>query len=190
MLFSENEDLDEVWSATCHEIRRGSLDKKHPFRFVSLSTLHNNQIQSRYVVLRSVDESFNLYCYTDSRSDKIYALENNPQLTLLFYHPSKKVQVRINAQAIAHHQNELSMQHWNHIQGIAKRAYGSSIAPGDHINYPSEAHQWPDMIDDTFFTVIQAIPSEMEVLQLNRLMHLRAKFWKTDDRWNKQWIAP
>ncbi|SIT08301.1 pyridoxamine 5'-phosphate oxidase family protein [Belliella pelovolcani] len=191
MLFDIHTKQEDVLLSVKHEIKRGALDAKHAFRFVVLGTSNQNDISQRYVVLRKVDQNLNLYIYTDLRSEKVKQIKHNPQVSLLCYHPQKRVQVRIKGEAELHYQNELSKELWRHVQGDAKKAYNSKLAPGTIIQAPEEAHSWPeDLTNPENFCVIKIKPNNIEVLQLNGLHHIRIQFSKIEDQWQGQWLVP
>jgi len=190
MILDFNKSKDDAWRDIKHEIHRGALDKKHPFRFIVLSTGDSGEIQSRWVVLRKVDDNLHCYIYTDKRTQKIDALKNNYKAHVLMYHDKKKIQIRCQGKVCIHHQNELSRNHWNNVQGIAKRAYTPGVAPGTLIGSPEQAHEWNMDLEDQYFSVLEFIPEEMDVLQLNKSEHLRMKATKTEGGWIKEWVAP
>jgi general stress protein 26 len=190
LLVKPTDTLDQVLINTKHELRRGALDRKHPFRYASLVTHLEGELGARYVVLRRVNDLIDLFFFTDSRSEKVKHLEANPYLALLFYHPSKKAQIRVSAHATIHHQDETSSEYWESIKGNSRKDYGPLIAPGQPIRNPEEAHNWPDRIDDRYFVVLEVIPDSIEVLQLNKAEHLRALFTKEEGDWRKTWLAP
>lgn len=190
MLINPNDPLEQVFRSVCSELARGVLDKRHPFRYMIMSTVGTEEIAARYVVLRKVDEDLNLYFYTDLRTEKIRQLQKNDSCTLLGYHPNKKAQLRINGRASIHCQDALAREHWKNVQGRAQKAYNPVIAPGKPINHPIEAHAWPEVMTDQYFTVIVVSPFSMEILQLDKLEHTRARFDHDGSRWNYQWIAP
>lgn len=190
MLLEKGLSLSETFDTVAHEINRGALDKKHPFRYVVLSTQQKECVKSRYVVLREVDKELSLYVYTDARTGKVSDLETSPFCSVLMYHKSKKVQVRITGQAELHRQDDIAEKHWKDVKGNAQKAYGSTVSPGTELELPDEAHEWPADINNQFFTVIKVVPKTIEALQLNGHEHLRAKFIKNKNGWLKNWIAP
>ena len=189
MLADPGANLKKVFEDVKHEINRGALESKHPFRYVVFNT-YSKSIATRYVVLRKIDHALNLLIYTDSRSRKVEQIKLDNQVQLLFYHPKKKCQVIVQGKATVHHQDEVSKKHWKNVQGQGKRAYAPTIAPGKTIQEPKEAFEWDYDVDDKYFTVISLAPFEIEMLQLNGSEHLRARFTQSEDDWNKQWIAP
>ena len=190
MLFTAQNSLPEIWSALKHELHRGALDAKHPFRYVTLATMSNQSTEQRMVVLRKVDEKLNFYFFTDSRTDKVSQLSENPTAEFLVYHPSKRTQIRVKGRIQIHHQNSFSQEMWQRVQGDAQKAYNSTLAPGSEIEAPSLAYDWPAEMDDSYFSVLELIPSEIEALQLNKLTHIRVKFNRGRGDWNGVWLVP
>jgi pyridoxine/pyridoxamine 5'-phosphate oxidase len=190
MLFHEQETLSEIFHSIRHELHRGALDHKHPFRYISLATQTGIELDLRYVVLREVDSDMNLYIFSDARTKKVLQARANPKVAFLFYHPKKRVQIRIKGEATVHQQDDVSLAMWSKVQGESKRAYNPVIAPGNRIAHPKEAHQWPGVMDDENFSVIKISPKYIDALQLNAQEHLRVEFCKANDDWEMNWIAP
>lgn len=188
MLIEIDDTLEEVLKNVRHEIRRATLDKKHPFRFVVLGT-QSHLIAMRYVVLRKVDEQFNLLLYTDYRSRKVNELIEVPKAQLLFYHPQKKIQVVVTCEATVHRGDEIAKTHWQNVQGDGKKAYCSLKAPGEPVAAPEDAFDWDEDFTSGYFTVLSMKPTQIEVLQLRGLEHLRAIFEEQTD-WKGQWVVP
>jgi general stress protein 26 len=190
MLFHEQESLSEIFHSVRHELHRGALDHKHPFRYISLATQTAEELDLRYVVLREVDSDMNFYIFSDARTRKVLHANTNPKVAILFYHPKKRVQIRIKGEATVHQQDDISSAMWSKVQGESKRAYSPVVAPGSKIAHPEEAHQWPETMDDENFTVIKISPNYIDALQLNAQEHLRVEFCKNNDDWEMNWIAP
>lgn len=189
MLFSENELPTEIWKSLSHELHRGALDSKHPFRYVNLGTIGKTGPEIRTVVVRSISKNLEFFIFTDSRSEKVDELSVNPLASLHFYHPGKRVQIRMKAMTEIHHQDELSKAFWTKVQGESQKAYTSTMAPSTPISDPNEAFDWPEVMDDQFFTLLKFIPESIEALQLNGLRHLRILFTEKEN-WKGQWLVP
>jgi len=189
MIFTETESPTEIWQSLVHELRRGALDPKHPFRYVNLGTQTISGPEIRTVVLRSVSKNLEFYVFTDLRSAKVEELRQSPLVCLHFYHPGKRVQIRIHAKANLHSQDELSRAFWAKVQGDAQKAYTSTQAPGTIISIPEDAFGWLEPGDDRFFTVMRFVPERVEVLQLNGIHHLRLVFLRSED-WRGSWLVP
>lgn len=191
MLFEIQHSSIEVFSIIKHELNRGALDKKHPFRYVVFGTQGDAAPDLRHVVLRKVDGDLRFFIYTDSRTQKVKSMQADPNVSLLFYHPQKRAQIRISGQAYLHHQDALATAHWNRVHGEARKAYNSLIAPGSPVHQPNDAFVWEeDLSSSLHFMLVEVVPYSIEALQLNGLEHLRVRFTMEDDDWSGTWIAP
>ncbi|MDN3205045.1 pyridoxamine 5'-phosphate oxidase family protein [Algoriphagus sediminis] len=190
MLFDSKNTRDEIWTAVAHELHRGALDSKHAFRYVNLATNGKGYPEIRTVVLRGVDADLNFYIFTDSRSQKVEEIKRDQPVSLHFYHPKKRVQIRVQAKAEIHQNNDLALELWQRVQGNAQKAYNSTFSPGEKIKSPSEGWDWPQEMNSDFFAVIRFKPEKIEALQLDRLNHLRIEFEKVAGEWEGQWLVP
>lgn len=191
MLFEKKDSLEEIFKAITHELHRGALDKKHPFRFVVLATHSQSFPDTRYVVLRSVSKTLEMSVFSDFRTEKVKSIVANPNVSLLFYHPQKRVQLRVSAKAFIHQQNEIANREWTKIQGEAQKAYNSSLPPGEMIEDLNRAYSWnEDLTDPSNFAVIKVIPEKIDVLQLSGMEHIRASFKRKETIWKGSWLVP
>lgn len=195
MLFTCEDSLEDIFQDIKHELNRGALDPKHPFRFVSFATQGEEGPDVRYVVLRTIDKGFNFYFYTDARSSKVSQLIKDRSAVLLFYHPGKRVQIKVSGKVEIHQKNELSTSFWSSVQGDSQKAYNSVLAPGTTVSDPKKAYQWSTDMNDDHFCLIKFVPIQIEGLQLNGLSHLRAQFKKMkntpgDSFWSPSWLVP
>lgn len=125
------------------------------------------------------------------RSAKIEQLKIQSNVSLLFYHPQKRTQIRVNGQAVLHHQNETALKHWKDVQGEAQKAYNSTLSPGTEISDPQEGFHWQENLSDPAnFCVIEIQPAQIEALQLNGLEHLRITFYQKNSDWQGKWLVP
>lgn len=166
--------LDEAWNQVFHELKRATVDPRHPFRTVWLSTMmKDGHPNCRTVVFRKLQDEQRLFIYTDIRSDKAKEIDQNPAISLVFYNPHKKLQVKVLGTGVLHHSNEITEQEWKESGHRGAHSYTSTKAPGEVITNPAEAFQW-DLEDASNFCVIEVFISEMEFLQLNGTQHLRS----------------
>ena len=178
--------FEDIWAL----LKRAMADKKHPFRFLVLATSNTRAPGMRYVVLRKIDEAGHLILFTDQRSSKVTEIRINPEVTLLFYHPQARLQVRVEGRASLHHKDAVCREYWPMVQGETWKAYGSIKVPGEVIDRPDEAYEWDEDLAKELFTIIRIDPKRMEVLQLNGLTHLRAGFEKQEGEWSGDWLVP
>jgi pyridoxine/pyridoxamine 5'-phosphate oxidase len=190
MLLTRENKLTEIFKTLVHELHRGALDSKHPFRYMNLGTNGKDYPEVRTVVLRKVDEQLNCLVYTDFRSTKVEEIIANPFVLLHFYNSKQRLQLRIQAKAIVHRQDKLTSTYWSQVQGNAQNAYNSAQAPGSKIETPEQAYEWPEDMDSEFFAVLEFIPQSIEGLQLDGLNHLRINFSKKQENWEGEWLVP
>lgn len=189
-LIEPHHSLDEIWEIVQKEFSKAVSLKRHPFKYVALSTASEGQARSRYVVLRKYLENNRFLIFTDSRTEKIADLTTNEACNLLFYHAGKSLQVRVHGNAIIHQNNTITQQYWNGVKNHSAKAYTSVLAPGSVIKNPQEAYSWNEPATSAYFTVVEIIPSTIEVLQLNRDHHIRALFTFGDNAMDAAFLAP
>lgn len=190
MLVNRNDSLNDVFNNVSHELHRGALDRKHPFRYVNLSTMGQEGINTRLIVLRRVEVNLDLIFFTDHRSQKVADLTANAHASLLCWHPGKKAQLIIKGTVTLHRQDTLSEKYWSGISIEGRKAYGSALAPGAQVDRPDLAHDWPDQITNEHFCVMVFHPQQLEVLQLHKLSHYRAKYQLAQHDWLGCWLVP
>lgn len=187
MLFTATDIPPTIWETLLHELHRGALDPKHPFRYLTVATVSEQFPQVRTVVLRQFTADLEFLVYTDARSFKVQELFKLPQVSLLFYHPKKQLQVRINAKATIHEEDELAKAHWNQVAKHKQFDYQSLLAPGTRIEKPEMG--WEINPKRAHFLVLRFSPISIEVLQLAREGHLRIQF-DLATGWQGAWLVP
>ncbi len=187
MLFSATDSLADIWQTLLHELHRGALDLKHPFRYLTLATAGTNFPQVRTVVLRQISADLEFLVYTDVRSTKVQELLEVPRVSLHFYHPKKQVQVRVKALATIHLEDELAQVHWNRVSEKRRSEYQSKLDPGTRIAAPAAG--WESTIESSHFSVLKFSPLSLDVLQLAREGHLRIQF-DLASGWKGSWLVP
>jgi len=190
MLISENDGLNEILSIARLELKKGPTAKRHPFRFAVLSSASSEKVSSRWVVFRKYTDEGKMLIYTDARSKKCEELSANPHCNLLFYHDRHKFQLRIQAVATLHHQDELTAKYWPGVKGSNPNDYLSIQAPGTPIKEKALGFERDMSLEDRHFVVLELAPQEMDVLQLNGDRHIRAQFQKEQAGWKSSFLVP
>lgn len=195
MLIEKDTPLDKAFTNIHDQLKRAGVDTRHKFRFFSVATVtdSDNPIpHSRFVVLRSFYEDWSFEFYTDHRSSKVEEIEANPVISALFWDPSKRVQVRIEANVSLHNEDDIAAERWKDVQGDAQKAYTSVPAPGKAIPSPGDAHIWPESHTSDYFTVAICTPTRIKTLQISGMEHLAFECSREEgsSAWKKTWIAP
>ena len=187
MLITSLDSPEKIWPKLLGELQQGVAEASHPFRYLTLATQGLHFPQVRTVVLREITSSLQLVVFTDFRSGKVSDLIEKPRASLLFYHPTKKVQVRIKALASVHAGDEFAQGYWRSLAAHNRKEYTSLLAPGTKLNGPEQGTAWNEK--ENFFTVIAFSPLSIEVLQLSKQGHLRLEFDQAS-AWQGKWLAP
>lgn len=195
MLIKAKTEPKQAFSAVINELKKGSSDSRHPYRYLSLASFDPNDQESniRMLINREVKKDGTITLYTDSRTDKVKELKALQKSALLFWHDHHKVQVTLKSEVAIHHNDEIAEQYWKKdVHGAAQKAYTPTVSPGTSIDNPAEAHSWPDEYTSAYFCVIRCIPYEIDILQLAGKEHLRLKFSRDGEKseWTGGWIAP
>jgi len=194
MIITANSTPTDVLKKTHKELRKGSKNSSHPFRSLSLATVDpDSQIpNNRTVILHKATDDWRLHIFTDSRSRKVDELKKQNTASLLFWHPYHKLQLRCQCSVELHQKDGLAQQCWAQVRGPAQKAYTSLLAPGDPIDTPEEAHEWPEDFSMDHFCVLECIATNLQILQLDGRKHRRIAFKRENpqDSWQGQWITP
>ena len=133
-------ELVNIFRLIWEELKRGVVDRRHPFHLYSLSTIGSGAAtvpESRILVLRDVDtRRFSLRSNADLRSNKCLEIKRNPKTHLLFYDKEKKIQVRITAESTIIEDRKITEQAWLESQDVSRRCYFSPLSPSTRIEGP------------------------------------------------------
>jgi pyridoxine/pyridoxamine 5'-phosphate oxidase len=105
-------------------------------------TLVSGHQEARTVVLRSLEKSENSPCpqfivHTDIRSQKWQELQKNNNLSLHFYCPKRKWQMRLKGKAYLHHGDPEAQIEWRRLSLGSQQIYGQMFTPGEEVeNHP------------------------------------------------------
>lgn len=119
--------LKQLFSDAQQEIKFGYLKRNHPFRYSVLASIADNRPQQRTVVLRDTTENFELILFTDARSPKVQQFKKNPVASLLFYHPKKILQIKVQGKIIQH--GKQLTHYWDKVQGRSRKDYTTAPSP-------------------------------------------------------------
>ncbi len=180
--------LQELFSELKLELRAAMHKKKHPFKYVTLSTVNEqNTPRSRTVVLREISESLECIIFTDSRSVKVSDVNSNENACILAYHPKKLMQLRLDGILVQIDDPDEIKRLFQKVSEKAIKDYTTLQAPGSAIENPDDV----DYVarKENHFKPFRFIPHAVEYLRLKRPNHLRAIF-KIENDWKGQWIVP
>jgi len=173
------------------DLERATVDRKHPFRFCYLATTQVDHVPAqRMVVLRSIMPFNKLLIFTDHRTPKVQEIKLQNQVSLLFYHPDKQLQIRLQANAMIHHQDALCLREWSKLNDHSKTDYQSVIAPGADLLDTDGYNSHDASLGSTYFSIISLEPKNIDVLQLQPNGHKRIVGQFESREWTGRRVVP
>ena len=190
--------LDQVWRM----IRRGVTHSRDPFHSPILGTMGENSCRLRTVILRqfSLPDRV-LVCHTDSRAPKVREIEDCGDVTWLFYHPKKQIQLRVSGKASLHRDDQFADDQWAGSRITSRLNYCATQPPGTPVD--SAMSGLPDFLLNKVptllntekgrkhFTAIVTKILSIDWLELRMVGNRRALFtWDDEDGLNASWLIP
>ena len=179
-------------------INLGIQKAKHDYHSFVFSTVSKNSPDLRTVILRDFDEHKPaIWFHSDRRSKKILHLEENENVSALFYDKSRKVQLRINGIGDIEEDVEHNKRIWDSMRPESKLCYMGPYAPSQKISQfeqntlEKSAHDL-DKEDEHLgvsrFCRIRITIKKLDWLKLDYKGHQRLEF-KFGKKIKTQWIA-
>jgi pyridoxamine 5'-phosphate oxidase len=191
------DDFDEAFVESWRLLSRGVVDRKSGFHHATVASIGvNGQPRLRTVILRGcIPANWSLRFHTDTRSAKIDELSNDPRISLQFYDPAKKIQIRLDGKASVHHEGELADTAWRETRTFSRQCYGIMPGPGTLIK-AGDDYFLPETTEEATatgrknFCAVVFEASSFEWLYLASTGHRRASYKKTPDGYQAKWLAP
>ena len=162
----------QIINSEWENINLGIQKAKHDYHSFVFSTVSKNSPDSKTVILRDFDEDKPaIWFHSDRRSKKISHLEENKNVSALFYDKSRKVQLRINGIADIEEDIEHNKKIWDSMKPESKLCYMGPYAPSQKIN---------QFEPNTLNKSAHDLDKEDEHLGLSRFCRIRIKIKKLD----------
>lgn len=189
--------LDGAWAM----LNRGANRFDDPLHWPVLGTTGENGSSLRTVILRHfiLPERI-LICYTDARAPKVRDIISSNRVSWLFYHPKKRIQLRISGHATLHGDDEVAAECWSKTPITNRINYATLEPPGASVETPSFGlpdflrNRVPTLVEsekgrENFMAIISRIDS-MDWLILNPLGNRRAVFEWDSGKVKATWLVP
>jgi pyridoxamine 5'-phosphate oxidase len=197
----KRESLDAILSGIWKMLHQGAARFNDPFHWPVFGTVAQDSSALRTVILRQfISTERVLVCHTDSRAPKVKQISNQADVCWLFYHPKKKVQLRISGPATLHTDDRLADEQWAATKIPSRLNYCTVEPPGTGIELPSAG--LPDFLLNKVptvfntesgrknFMVIAGQIKSLDWLQLSILGNRRARFDWTPAGRQATWLIP
>ena len=193
--------LDGVLNDSWKMLNRGAAHFNDPFHWPVLGTTGKEGVSLRCVILRQfLMPDRVLVCHSDARAGKVQEISASANVSWLFYHPQKKVQLRISGQATLHSDDQFADEQWAAAKATNRLNYCAIESPGTPVGSPSSG--LPDLLGrkvpalfDTEkgrhnFMAIAGHIDSMDWLVLRVLGNRRARFDWNATGLNAHWLIP
>lgn len=193
--------FDYILASSWKLLHAGVRNFRSPFHHAALSTVDDNVPQSRMVILRQFsEEDRKLLCHCDVRGPKVLQIQNNPNVSWLFYDPEKWLQLRLSGRASVHTDDSIADSQWRKMSLPHRINYCSEMAPGTSTEKPTSGvadlvlNKAPQLLDTQDirknFAVIVCQFHELDWLLLKLSGHIRARFSWKNNRVERSWVIP
>ena len=195
--------LDETLKEIISLLFQGFKKRKSNFHNTVLCTVTSDlKPEARTVVLRNFSmDDFTIKIHSDKRSNKILDISKNKNTCLVYYDPSKKIQLRVRGTAVFDDDLKPS---WEKLKNWSRRCYLTDLSPGSDSN--SATSGFSEKFSNTApslnesekgfknFMVIKILIEEIEWLFLASQGHRRALFKvkriKSKINLESKWLIP
>ena len=162
------------------------------FHTLAVSSIDNNQIATRVMVLRefNLKERY-IRFHTDYRAAKIDHYSQNNSASVLGYDPNLKIQIKLQGSISVHYNDYLTQAAWEGSTTRSKKCYSVKGGSTLEISDPKEYDLKDGNIEDGYmnFAVLKFSFNNLEFLHLKSSGHRRALH-----SWNEShtstWLVP
>ena len=114
-------------------------------------------------------------------------IHENNRVSLLFYHPDKLLQLRIDGLAEIDKDKESIKSYWMSVKEAQRKAYTTATAPGSELENPESLEY---LNENNYFCAVNITPFKIEYLKLKDPNHVRVNYSKTDRGWDSSYLVP
>jgi hypothetical protein len=189
--------MDEIWAM----LKRGAARFNDPFHWPVLGTIGDGECRMRTVILRqfSLPERI-LVCHTDARASKGKEIERSPEVSWLFYHPKRKVQLRVCGHATLHTEDHFADAQWAATRIPSRLNYCAIEPPGTPMDKPSSGlpdflmNKAPSLLESErgrkHFMAISCRIDSLDFVVLRVMGNLRARYDWDENGLHSTWLVP
>jgi 3-hydroxyisobutyrate dehydrogenase len=130
-------DLSKINSYCWQLLLEGVTSYKKPFHYGVFITSTETFPEARTVIVRSVDSKEKIIRFnTDIRSPKFRQIQQNPNVSWLFYDADLRIQLRCHALATIHTADAVAEEGWDQARLNCKLTYTAPHPPGTSLDEP------------------------------------------------------
>ena len=161
------------------------------FHTLAVSSIDNNQIATRVMVLRefNLKERY-IRFHTDYRAAKIDHYSENNSASVLGYDPNLKIQIKLQGSISVHYNDQVTQAAWEGSTTRSKKCYSVKGGSTLKISDPKEYDLKDGNIEDGYmnFAVLKFSFNNLEFLHLKSSGHRRA-LHSIDESFVDTWLV-
>ena len=162
------------------------------FHTLAVSSIDNNQIATRVMVLRefNLKERY-IRFHTDYRAAKIDHYSENNSASVLGYDPNLKIQIKLQGSISVHYNDHVTQAAWEGSTTRSKKCYSVKGGSTLEISDPKEYDLKDGNIEDGYinFAVLKFSFKNLEFLHLKSSGHRRA-LHSWNESFASTWLVP
>jgi pyridoxine/pyridoxamine 5'-phosphate oxidase len=162
------------------------------FHTLAVSSIDNNQIATRVMVLRefNLKERY-IRFHTDYRAAKINHYSENNSASVLGYDPNLKIQIKLQGSISVHYNDQVTQAAWEGSTTRSKKCYSVKGGSTLEISDPKEYDLKDGNIEDGYinFAVLKFSFNNLEFLHLKSSGHRRA-LHSWNESFASTWLVP
>tara|TARA_B100001142_G_scaffold125639_1_gene127538 strand:+ start:891 stop:1496 length:606 start_codon:yes stop_codon:yes gene_type:complete len=162
------------------------------FHTLAVSSIDNNQIATRVMVLRefNLKERY-IRFHTDYRAAKIDHYSENNSASVLGYDPNLKIQIKLQGSISVHYNDYITQAAWEGSTTRSKKCYSVKGGSTLEISDPKEYDLKDGNIEDGYmnFAVLKFSFNNLEFLHLKSSGHRRA-LHSWNESFTSTWLVP
>lgn len=196
--FIPRDDLNAIEADLWARLGRGKADRKSPWHTPVVGTADGDL---RVMVLRHVDRgAATLRFHTDARSPKVTAIAANPRVSVLFYDPGSKLQLRCSGSGHIATADADTEAAWAGSAATSRRCYLAPAAPSSPADAPTSGlpeefeQRFPTLAESeagrSHFATLTVMLDRIDWLYLAHDGHRRALFARMGAQWQAGWLVP
>lgn len=169
-----------IWKAVAADLAAAAGSARHPLHLLTVATVDAAGAPcTRTVVLRGFDAARReVRFHTDIRSPKADQIAADGRVALHWYDPTRRLQIRIAAQAVIHHHDAVALAAWRASPPMSRACYTTAASPGARLDAFPPAPSPPVATDDSglgAFAVVCCAFDAVELLVLHAAGHERVR---------------
>lgn len=201
-VINNDTNLSDVMEAILILLDDAATNRKSPMHTPSVASVDaNNSPNQRVMVLREFEiENRVMRFHTDIRSPKVTEIKANDAISILAYHPEKRMQLKLYGHAQIYNEGDAVTEAWMQTDTMGRRVYmcepgsGSKSSASSSGISPELQSRRPTMEESELgrknFAIMMVTIDQIDWMFLSSKGNRAAQFHHHNESWSGQWLIP